>query len=673
MKKFKKIITVALAVVLMLSVLPYVGQKADAAYSPAYSVVKVGLNSRTNTSGAEISSVTLKNSSGFYIGTYNTDRGFNQTVSIDSDTLTVVADSGTVRVSNSSGGVVASGSQKQAILPKSDIGTSYGTSDSYYGGFEFICSGSTMTVVNYVDIEKYVMGVVPNEMPASWPVESLKAQALCARTYVASHFDAYKSYGFDVVNTSYSQVYNGVYTNTTYSSKITAVCQDTAGQYILYNGELIEAYFHSCSGGATENSENVWSKAYGYLKGVSDPYETTPITYSGVFTADQIYSKIKAKTSSLTLTNIASISCTYTAMGNIDSVTLKDAAGNTQTYSKESARTNILGAFTSYTSQRFRIEVGGTLSASAADAQGTDQEQEIVDEEFQEIIEQDIGTQIITEAEDSDVYTGSEPAYTTEETESDPTAAASGNDEYSLGLLSTETIDLLSSQTYTISSRGWGHNIGMSQYGAKGMAEAGKSYVDIIAHYYTGVTLSTIPFADVPASQWYYNYVVYVYEKGLFNGTGPTTFEPESSMTRGQLVTVLGRLSGIDTSAYPGNGGFNDVSGSEYYAPYVQWAASVGLIDGYGDGRYGPNDAVTREQMCVFIKRYADTVGKSLPAKNAAVTFSDSGAIGDWAIADVQALQMAGIIDGIGNNMFSPAGKCTRAQVATILNRYLEM
>lgn len=672
MKRLTRIFAAMLAVVLVLTLAPNTGQSAEAAYSPPYTVVKVGLNSPLRSTRPAIPRVTLTNSGGFNIGTYGSDRNFAASTSTSSTTVTVAAEGGTVKVTDASGKVIASGRSAQAVAPKSDTATaynlhstSYGNSCSYYGGFEFICSGSVMTAVNYVDIEQYLMGVVPDEMPASWPTEALKAQALCARTYVAYHFNAYSTYGFDVCNTTSSQVYNGVFSNSQYASKIKAVCQETAGQYIVYNGKPIDAVFHAASGGATENSENVWTNAVSYLRGVSDSYETTPGGYqfSGVFTADTIYNKIKAKDSSLgnSLRDIASISCSYTDLRNIYSVTLKDSQGATKTYSKENARIYVLGAFTTTTSQRFTITQGGSLSSMAADLQ----EQEILEQEEPQDIPDAGVTEEIT------------PAEILENAQGDSGEVAQNDEDLNADLagegMSTQTIDLFSGQTYTISSRGAGHNVGLSQYGAKGMAEANYSYKQIVAHYYTGVQISTMPFSDVAASYWGYSAIEYVYEKGLFNGISLTTFAPDSPMIRGQVVTVLGRLSGVDPAQYSGgNGGFTDVNVNEYYAPYVQWGAGIGLINGYGDGKFGPEDSVTREQMCVIIKRYAELVGKTLPQINAAQSFNDNAAISDWAASAVEALQRAGIIYGMGNNTFSPKEICTRAQVAAILQRYME-
>ena len=128
-------------------------------------------------------------------------------------------------------------------------------------------NGGDLIVYNLVDIEDYVKGVIPYEMSNSWPIEALKAQAVCARTYAMA---SRKHSGFDLCTTECCQVYRGVgLANDTTDSAV----EQTAGQYLTYNGELCVTYYSSSDGGATENSENVWTAAVGYLKGVIDPYE----------------------------------------------------------------------------------------------------------------------------------------------------------------------------------------------------------------------------------------------------------------------------------------------------------------------------------------------------------------------------------------------------------------
>ncbi|MDD3165702.1 MAG: SpoIID/LytB domain-containing protein, partial [Oscillospiraceae bacterium] len=149
----------------------------------------------------------------------------------------------------------------------------------YYGGFQYCRrSGGNLSVLNFVDLENYTQGVVPYEMSASWPLETLKAGAVAARTYVM-HESKHAALGFDVCTTTDCQVYHGVYTGS-YAATINQAVDATAGECIYYDGALIEALYHSADGGATESSSNAWGIAHDYLVGKEDPYETSITTPS---------------------------------------------------------------------------------------------------------------------------------------------------------------------------------------------------------------------------------------------------------------------------------------------------------------------------------------------------------------------------------------------------------
>lgn len=654
----KSIMRTIFAFVLLAAVvfgtIPYAGKTAAAvSFSPTYQTVKIGV--RSTLRGNAAASVTLTSSSGFNFGTYNDDRSFRQTGSTSETTVYASSSGGTVQVRTGGGTELASGT-KVAIVPQSasSTGTAMvadGTTVSYYGGFELIGSDSVITVVNYVDMEDYVKGVVPREMLASWSIEALKAQALCARTYAAANFRKYSSYGFDMCNTTYCQVYGGVYSLAPYASTINEAVDSTRGQYILYGGTPITAYFSAADGGATENSENVWSAALPYCRGIIDEYEVTPSLYqtTNTYTAEELYAKLLAKNPNIGISDIRSVDCTYTATGNMLSVKFTDSNGNTATFSKENARTNVLGAFTDYTSQRFQI-TSMTTSAVTSEV--------LTPEEEDALTFDDTDDTAAAEAEDEVRMTAVEleDALEAAEEEAEPSVSAA---EATLSTFST---------SFTVASQGYGHNIGMSQYGAYYMAKAGKSYTEILTYYYTGITIAgTNPFSDVSGTDWFNYAVTYVYDNGIFAGTSATTFSPKDTMTRGQLVTILGKMSGIDASAYAGNGGFSDVSSSMYYAPFIQWAVGQGLAVGYGDGRFGPDDPVTREDICVFLMKYGNLRGATFPQVNAPVTFSDAGSGSSYALEAISIMQQAGVVSGY-QGAFNPRSNSSRAEVASMIS-----
>jgi len=182
----------------------------------------------------------------------------------------------------------------------------------------------------------------------------------------------------------------------------------------------------------------------------------------------------------------------------------------------------------------------------------------------------------------------------------------------------------------------------------------------------SALAADTYTFSDVPAESWYAEAVHWCKENDVMNGTSDSEFSPNETMTRAMLATVLYRAEG---SPAVGNGGdyFTDTKSGSYYSNAVSWAAETNLINGYGNGLFGTNDPVTREQLATILWRYADS-----PNGSDAETFADDSAIASYAKAAVTWARSDGIISGKGNNIFDPQGDATRAQVAVILQRYLE-
>ena len=173
-------------------------------------------------------------------------------------------------------------------------------------------------------------------------------------------------------------------------------------------------------------------------------------------------------------------------------------------------------------------------------------------------------------------------------------------------------------------------------------------------------------FSDVAADDWYADAAAYCRDNGLMAGTGADTFSPDTPMTRGMLVTVLYRLAGSpdlsdENLGYP----FADVPGDSWFADGVYWARLNGVVSGYSDSAFGPNDPLTREQLAVILWRYSGS-----PASETGTSFADGSAIAAWALDAVDWAQAQGYVSGVGGNRFAPAGTATRAQVAVILMRY---
>ena len=153
-------------------------------------------------------------------------------------------------------------------------------------------------------------------------------------------------------------------------------------------------------------------------------------------------------------------------------------------------------------------------------------------------------------------------------------------------------------------------------------------------------------------------------------GTSETTFSPDTSVTRGMIVTILGRQSGADISQYS-TSDFTDVRPDEYYARYIEWARQSGIVAGVGGNMFEPDSPVTRQDIAVLFSRFAAAISVELPVKVAYNGFADENAISPYAKEAVEQLFKAGIISGKPGNIFEPDGEATRAEVAAILYRYL--
>jgi stage II sporulation protein D len=251
-------------------------------------------------------------------------------------------------------------------------------------------------VVNELKFEDYVKGVVPSEMPASWPLEALKVQALCARTFAYAYCRNPESDVYNINSTDVKQVYLGLDQETERSNQAVT---ETTGMLITYNKNPINAYFHSTSGGMTENSENVWSSALPYCKAVESPgeEESPHYTWMRFISSEELKSDLADDTGDI---------------GEIVSLTTirKGASGRIKT-----------------------CEIKGTKGSKVLDG---------------------------------------------------------GDVAYLLGLRSSWFDLVFITGGAVACGRGWGHGVGMSQYGSKAMAVAGKKYVEIVKHYYRGVEVT---------------------------------------------------------------------------------------------------------------------------------------------------------------------------------------
>lgn len=192
-----------------------------------------------------------------------------------------------------------------------------------------------------------------------------------------------------------------------------------------------------------------------------------------------------------------------------------------------------------------------------------------------------------------------------------------------------------------------------------------------LSTYGVGYKTPAPAFADT-AKHWAKDNIDFVASRNLISGTTATAFAPNTAIARADFLMALGRLSGADVGIYK-TSSFTDVKAIDTAMPYIEWAVKNKIVSGYGNGKFGPNDFITREQMAMMMVNYAKATGYKLPTTIAAVTFSDSAEIPAYAKDAVKDIQQAGIMQGKGGNTFNPQGNATRAEAATILCRLVEL
>ena len=186
---------------------------------------------------------------------------------------------------------------------------------------------------------------------------------------------------------------------------------------------------------------------------------------------------------------------------------------------------------------------------------------------------------------------------------------------------------------------------------------------------YTIIVKTKLPFTDVPVDSWFYTAVEYTYKKGIILGTSDTTFNPNTKLTRGMLVTILHRMEGKPTVNVENK--FKDVYKSQYYYDAVKWAASKGIVHGYDNGNFGPDNTITRQDLAVILRNYAQYKGKNINVTADLTTFKDGNIVSDYAKTAMQWAVGKGVITGNSEtNTLTPHATSTRAEAASMLYKY---
>ena len=380
-------------------------------------------------------------------------------------------------VGHADGGIrffFASGTEQLKVSPNAAAGAEpvsvppligFSAASRYRGALAFSRrEGSDITVVNVLTMDEYLYGVVPVEIGAASPAEAVKAQAVVARTYAVHCISSGKhaGYGFDLCPTVCCQSYGGYAVEGTACSGYIA---ETTGQVVTYTWpsgaqagkkELAQVFYFSTSGGWTESCENVWVASLPYLVAVPDPYEPSDLPYSNWTvqrTADQVIQMTGGSLSRVAGIDILSLTQAGRVLNLAVRGTASDGSPVTLSYAKEKTRSTF-----QLRSMWYRI----TSDADASVLTGSG-----------EVVRRSIGGSTAVIGGGGILRTSSSPG-------SVNTLIGSGGRTAGVPALPT---------LFTFTGKGWGHAVGMSQNGAIGMAGTGKTYREIITHYFTGTVV----------------------------------------------------------------------------------------------------------------------------------------------------------------------------------------
>lgn len=337
----------------------------------------------------------------------------------------------------------------------------------HYGGFQYRrIGGGPMTVSSVLSLDDYVECVISREMSSSWPLEALKAQAICARNYYDQNHSKtsskHRAQGFDLCSTTDCQVYYGMGST---NERTAQAVRETSKLRIYYGGEQAEVYYFSSDGGATEDVRNVWSSSpdHPYLCGVIDPYEATVADqisgwqWTRTFTATELTAKLQSKGYGNSQIVDFRITAT-TPTGNVKSIAFIDTNGKSWPFTKEKVRT-----FLSLKSIRYSVSKAGETVGGGYYTVGS--------EDMLPAVE---GTYAM--GGDGSIQAVSGTPYI---------ISASGIDTLPPPYGGTSTGEII----FTVQGAGWGHNIGMSQWGAYAMAQQGRNFEEILKFYFPGVEI----------------------------------------------------------------------------------------------------------------------------------------------------------------------------------------
>lgn len=346
-----------------------------------------------------------------------------------------------------------------------------GATRRYRGAMEFRPDGAGVTAVNILPVEQYLYGVVPSEMPASWPAEALKAQAVACRSYAMTRLGTGKN-GYDLLATQGSQVYRGYGGE---SPAATRAVDETRGMIMTYQGRPVDAVFHSSDGGWTENSEDVWNGYVPYLRTKPDPYDQN----------DKYYNWTVTYTAAQLQQQLAKAGYKFSAVDDL----------NILAYTASGKRVKCLAVSgLGPGGQPLTVNIGEPPDKSKADAVRFALGLKSALFTMQKIMSSQTGTGSPPPGNTGGIppanpagNTGTAPGVSGGQTPAVPGPPPGGQSSVGSQQPPAGGAKLVS---VTFTGSGWGHGLGMSQYGARGMAGQGYNYQQILEYYYTGIVLT---------------------------------------------------------------------------------------------------------------------------------------------------------------------------------------
>lgn len=476
---------------------------SNAADAPEY--VRIGLFYTGSSVTPPKSSYTLASEAGFLVGSLDTKYNFTTAKKITATTVTVscasanVTQSSGMAILDGSGNKLYEGTDRMFLCAADGGYVSISGSNTYPGYLRFLRNASNMQVVNYVKLEDYIAGVIPNEIGSSYPEEAQKAFAVVVRSYTLTSLNRHSSAEFDLCWTSHCQVYRGRKNLKEIHERVTKA---TAGMVMTYGGKVVQAYYSSSTGGCTCGVYETWGSSVDYLKAIATPWEHYEKETHGAWTIEytpaELKSQLQSKGYSLS-GNVASVEITKFAENSsyVYNAKVTDTTGKSVTINRAD---KIRSAFGLYSANFVVGKAGSTVKRKVyVPIDGTVQNPTLTVMTSSGKVSADAPDNYTVATASGNVTAntgGSAKVYTAYGTfdvrggSSTPWTSELERLVFSKKTETTETVTLKgTSGNFVFDGRGWGHGVGMSQQGIKDLGLLGANFKQILTAYFSGISV----------------------------------------------------------------------------------------------------------------------------------------------------------------------------------------